>query len=407
VALADVRDPITADIVIIGGGLEGLAIAWALAERGVQRIVVLERETIGSGGTGKSSGIVRCHYGVPDLAAMALVGNQLFEHAHEVLGTDVGFAKVGYGVVVAENNVGPLRANVEMQQGLGVNVCLETPGAFGELWPEANFDDVVAVAYEPDGGFADAYRLAMAFAAAAREKGVIVRQGVAALGLLTSADGSRVTGVATAAGPIQADHVVVAAGPWSGPLLAAIGVELPVRAERAQIVMVHHDVANDGERPRRPVISDLALLQYVRPELTGELLIGNSDHSKPEWADPDDYENAADWDHVERAVAKVEARFPGLRNPRIGQTYSGCYDVTPDYNPVIDHRVLDGLVICAGFSGHGFKISPAVGQLVADLVLDGASRHPHIDGDVFRLSRFADGDELVSLHPYAGAGEMR
>lgn len=399
----DFHDTINADVVVVGGGLEGLAVAWALAESGVRRVVVIERDAIGSGGTGKSSGIVRCHYGVPDLAAMALVGLRVFEHAEELLGTDVGFAQVGYMVGVSPENVEPMLANVAMQRSLGIRVELETPGSIGALWPGAQLDDIAVLAYEPEGGFGDAYRTAMAFAAAAREHGVLVRQGVTALGLLTTPDGSAVTGVATSAGPISADRVVVAAGPWSVPLLAEVGIDLPIKAQREQIVMVHHDA-----RPqRRPVLSDLVLLQYVRPELTGELLVGNSDHSEPEWADPDEYENAADWDYVETAVAKVERRFPGLRNPRIGHTYSGCYDVTPDYNPVIDQRCLDGLVICAGFSGHGFKISPAVGRLVADLIVHDKSQHPDIDGDSFRLSRFAEGNPLVSQNPYAGAGQLR
>jgi sarcosine oxidase, subunit beta len=103
----------------------------------------------------------------------------------------------------------------------------------------------------------------------------------------------------------------------------------------------------------------------------------------------------------------VGTRFPGLENASVASTYAGCYDVTPDFNPVISQTPVDGLVVAAGFSGHGFKISPSVGRLVADLVIDGASYDPHVPASDFRLSRFAEGAFLRSPHPYIGAGEMR
>jgi sarcosine oxidase, subunit beta len=108
---------------------------------------------------------------------------------------------------------------------------------------------------------------------------------------------------------------------------------------------------------------------------------------------------------TDTAVGKVAHRLPGL--PEATGTYAGCYDITPDYNPVIGPTGVDGLLVAAGFSGHGFKISPAVGELVADLVLDGRSNDPLVRESDFRLGRFADGVPLRSPHPYVGAGEMR
>ena len=156
-----------------------------------------------------------------------------------------------------------------------------------------------------------------------------------------------------------------------------------------------------------PVFSDLVSLQYIRPEPGGELLFGNSDLAHCEQADPDAYVNRASEDFVDVTIDRVGTRFPGFGDATITGSYAGCYDVTPDWNPVISRTDVDGLLVAAGFSGHGFKIAPAVGNLVADLVIDGHSADPRIPETDFRLSRFAEGDLLKTPYPYVGAGEMR
>jgi sarcosine oxidase subunit beta len=391
------------EVVIIGGGLEGCSTAWALAQRGVTDVVIVERATVGSGGTGKSSGVVRCHYGVSSLAAMATRSLETFEHAEDVLGVDVGFHQTGYVVGVGPENVDALHASMADQRAVGVKTEDIDVSEVAKLWPVADLDPFAAFAWEARGGYGDAYQTAQAFSAAARRAGVSLRQGTTVSAITTA--GGRVSGVALADGStVEAEHVVLAAGPWSVPLLAAHGLDLPITVHREQIVLV--DPGQDLGPV--PVFSDLISLQYIRPEGAGELLFGNSDLSVLEPADPDRYSNQASPQAVDVAVEKVGTRLPGLTNPSIASTYAGCYDVTPDFNPVIS-RVdgLDGLVVAAGFSGHGFKISPAVGRLVADLVVDGRSSDPDIPDTDFRLSRFAEGDLLRSPHPYVGAGQMR
>ncbi|HWE69793.1 MAG TPA: FAD-dependent oxidoreductase, partial [Acidimicrobiales bacterium] len=354
------------------------------------------------GGTGKSSGVVRCHYGVRSLAAMAWRSLEVLEHAAEVLGSEAGFHRTGYLVAVGPENEASLRANVDMHRGVGIEVELLDPLDGPVLWPGASFDDVAATAYEPRGGYGDAHQTALAFATAARHHGASIHQqcGVAAI----EVRGDRVAGVRLSDGDLVAtDRVVLAAGPWSVGLAAGVGVDLPIAAQRAQILLV------DPGRVLgpRPVLSDLVTLQYVRPDGLASLLVGDSDHTQPEWSDPDDYVDRADDEFVERAIAKFAHRFPGLSSAGLATSYAGCYDVTPDYNPVISASPVEGLWICAGFSGHGYKISPAVGELAADLVCKGASRHPDIDHRDFRFDRFAEGEPLTSPHPYVGAGQMR
>ncbi|AFM19543.1 glycine/D-amino acid oxidase, deaminating [Mycolicibacterium chubuense NBB4] len=403
-ACAKSRQPsvTTADVVVVGGGLEGCAAAWALSQRGVTNVVVVERHTVGSGMTGKSSGIVRCHYGVSSLAAMATVGLEVFEQAADVLGADIGFRQTGYVVGVGEPDVDALRKSLAAQRAVGVDTEEIDRAAVAELWPFADLTPFAAFGWEARGGYGDAYLTAQALATAARRAGVRVRQGTPVTGLLL--DGDHVTGVRLGdGGTISAGTVVVATGVWTRPFLGRYGVDVPIRVVREQIVMVDPGVPTGPV----PVFSDLVSLQYVRAEVGGDILFGNSDLADPREADPDHYLNRATDDFVDITVEKVGTRFPGFPDAAISGSYAGCYDVTPDWNPVISRTGFDGLVVAAGFSGHGFKIAPAVGRLVADLVVDGRSSDPRIPASDFRLSRFADGDLLQTPYPYTGAGQMR
>jgi glycine/D-amino acid oxidase-like deaminating enzyme len=392
----------SADVVIVGGGIEGAAAAWALSQRGVTNVVVAERNTVGAGMTGKSSGIVRCHYGVSSLAAMATVGLEVFEKAEEIFGTDIGFRQTGYIVGVGGEDTDSLRSSLAAQRAVGVQTEEMDPAEVARLWPYADLTPFGAFAWEARGGYGDAYRTAQALAGSARAAGVKIRQGANVTGLLVRRD--RVTGVRLADGTeIPAGTVVVATGVWTSPFLAPYGIDVPIRVVREQIVTIAPGV----EIGDVPVLSDLVSLQYIRPEPGGELLFGNSDLSDIEDADPDDYLNRATEAFVENTVERVGARFPDFTRAAITGSYAGCYDVTPDWNPVISTTGVDGLVIAAGFSGHGFKIAPAVGRLIADLVVDGRSADPRIPETDFRLSRFAEGDLLTSPYPYRGAGQMR
>jgi sarcosine oxidase subunit beta len=385
-------------VIVIGGGLIGLSIARALTERGASDVLVLERNSLASGGTGKSSGIVRCHYGVPSIAAMAWRSLPTFE----ALGEDVGFRQVGYLVAVGPENERMLRDATVMHQGLGIEAEMIDHDRARQLWPYLNLDDIAAFSYEPRGGYADASQLALHFGAVARAGGARIRQHTSVTRIVTKQD--KVTGVELSDGEVlQADVVVVASGWWSGALMAGVGIDLPIESLRSELLVV------DAGEPLRnlPVLSDLVSLQYVRIEGSGELLVGNSDHGNPTFADPDSYSNVATGAGIERAAVKVLHRFDKFANPSVAHTYAGCYDVTPDWNPVIAPVGFDGLFLAAGFSGHGFKISPAVGDLMADLVIEGDSRDELVPASDFRLERFAEGKLLTSQFPYEGAGEMR
>lgn len=394
-----------AEVVVVGGGLIGVSVAAELALRGTSSIVVVERGSVASGATGKSSGVVRCHYGVPELACMAWWSLATFENASDVLGADVGFRQVGYVVAVDDTNATALRSNVALHQRLGIDAVVVGVSELTSLWPGVATDDLAVAAYEPRGGYADAYSLAMAQAKRARGAGAVIHQYMPVRALTSSPDGSRITGVVLDdSTELAASQVVLAAGPWSVELAATVGVDLPIRSQRETVVLVEPPTPLP---PTLPVFSDLVKLQYSRPDGSGQLLVGNSDHASPEYADPDRCHGTASHAYLESAIMKIVQRFPVLADGAAASSYVGCYDVTPDYNPVIGPVGPDGLFVAAGFSGHGFKISPAVGELVASMIIGRASAVVGVDPHVFRLSRFAEARPLLSQTPYVGAGTMR
>ena len=246
--------PESADVVIVGAGVTGLSTARALVELGVRDVLVLDRATVGSGGSGKSSGIVRCHYGIRSLAAMAWHALPILEDAVEILGAESGYHKTGYLVGVGSQNIGSLRANVAMHRSIGIDVELVGLDAAQEMWPVADLGDFAEFAFEPRGGYGDGHQTALAFAFAARRGGARVRQNSGVVALEWRGEG--VTGVRLQNGErVAAGEVVLAAGPWSVGLAAPIGVDLPIRSQRAQILLV------DPGQPieNLPVFSDLAV----------------------------------------------------------------------------------------------------------------------------------------------------
>lgn len=390
------------EVVIIGAGVIGTATAYALAKRGVTDVTILDRDSVGSGGTGKSAGIIRCHYGVSSVAALALASLEFFENATELLGQDIGFEQVGYLVGVGEENVEPFRASLANQQSLGVTTGEVTVDEVREMWPTAHLDDFATFCLEPRGGYGDGYATAQALASTLRSKGIAIRQGTAVAEIVV--EGEKVTGVKLADGEIvPADAVVVAAGAWSVPLMTPLGIELPIQPIFVQEVLI--DPGMDLGAP--PVFSDLVSMQYVHLR-NGEMLFGNSGADAMRAIDnPDVYPSRASNQAIETTAEKALYRFPGIEDPRVSTTATGVIDATPDNNPIVSATAYEGLFVAAGMSGHGFKTSPALGQLTCDLVLDGVSSIPNVAASDFRLSRFDEGELLVSPYVYRGATGIR
>jgi len=389
--------PRAADAIVIGGGCTGASIAYHLARRGLGEVLLLEKRALASGATGKSSGIVRQHYVYPVTARMAKLCLEIFSRFDEAIGGDAGFTRTGYLAVVGPDDRDALAANVAMQQGMGVRTVVLGPAEIRELVPQLNVSDVVAAAYEPEAGFADPASTTAALARRARDFGARILEGVEVRKIRVQA--GAVTGVDTSEGSLAAPVVISAAGGWSPRLMAPLGVEVP-------IVNTLHPMGA-FERPvdfgaSHPVCGDFINEVYFRPETGGLTLVGSTKHTKDDVVDPDEYPERADPRWVQEFAARTVARFPQMEAAQMRRDWCGFYDTTPDMQFVLDQAPgISGLFLAAGFSGHGFKHSPLIGDLVADLVLGTTPADPHIDLGFFSLTRFAAGRGHQARHAYA------
>jgi len=381
----------TADVIVIGAGIHGASLAFHLAERGL-RPVVLERATVASGATGRSSGLVRMHYDVDTDARLAWASHAYFRAWADRVGGDVGFVRTGFLQLVPADEVAALRANVAMLARIGIPTELLGADRVEALVPGIARDDVIVAAWEPESGYADPTAAATSLMAAAVAHGarIVQRAPVTAVRL----DGDRVAGVDTPRGSFDAPVVVDAAGAWAGRVAALVGVDLPLRVWR-------HDVAyvrRPEEMPAHPAMIDFANAFYVRPEGTNLTLIGLEDGNEL-GDEPDRAVDAAAPGFVERAAERVCLRFPELSAAGLHSAHSGQDGITPDQHPVIGPAGPEGFYLDCGFSGTGFKIAPAVGCGLAELICDGASRS--VDLHPYRHARFAQGDPVRGEHPYA------
>lgn len=392
--------PRTADIVIVGAGVMGTSTAYHLATRGAGQIVLLEKEAIGSGSTGRTGGIIRQHYSNKITARMAKRALDVYQNFPDVIGGDAGFTETGALFMVREQDRGGLEANVALQQSVGIDTRVIDAAAMRELAPYLEIPDDVVAAYEPEAGFADGTGTATSLAQAAQRQGADVYQNTPATDILV--EGGKVTGVATPGGQIRAPHVVITAGPWGGQLLQSIGVDLPLEPSRHQVASVRRP--SGVAEPHHPVVGDFIYGHYIRSEVGRLTLIGSIEASEAEdKADPDDYKLGIDRDVETDFISRAARRFPALTDGEIHEGWAGLYTVTPDWHPIIDAVPgVDGLVCALGFSGHGFKLGPVVGEMVADLVT-GEPQCP-IDASIFNARRFEEGNPIRGQYEYSILG---
>jgi sarcosine oxidase subunit beta len=375
--------PRTADVVIIGGGVTGCSIAFHLAQRGHRSVVVLERQFLASGGTGRSVGVMRTLYPTPETSRMVLHSLRVFQSFTEITGGDAGYVQCGALIAVAPGQREALEKTLAAQREIGIQARLLSPDDIRELDPRIDPFAVGAAVYEPESGYGDPTGVTSGFAHAARRHGAVIEQMAEVVGLRR--DGDRVSGVVTATGDEIATRVVVnAAGLWCRDIAAMAGVTLPVIVGRHPVFIVER-AAGFG-RPH-PVYLDLASGTFLRPETGGLTLTGFLDADEPSHPmDPETLGADVAFDEVARIMERASRCMPALADARYQRGYAGAFDITPDWMPILDETAVRGLYVAVGMSGHGFKLSPAVGRLMADRILDGTSALT--DLAPFRLDRF-------------------
>ncbi len=384
------------DVIVVGAGVIGASTAFHLGRLGAGDVLVLERQHAGSGMSSRSSALVRMHYTFGPEVELAVRSDHMFDEWPELVGRSSCVRRTGFVRIVLPSEEAQLRANVAMQCRLGARAEVVDAAALSELAPGLCCDDVELAAWEEHGGYGDGSVVAGDFMAAARDAGVSYRSGAEVRSL--AMEGGRVVGVETDLGRESAGTVVVASGVWSPPLLATAGVDVPIELELHRVAHVRHAPGLGA-----PVACiDSTTGTYFRPDGGGGEATVVGSFVGPRVPPPPDtaVAAAADPDELAALVEAASRRLPSLAEAGIGGGITGVYDMTPDYRPLLGRIPgLDGLVLAVGFSGMGFKISPAVGEGVAEIVTTGRARS--IDLTAFRPTRFEEGDPIAPPFPYS------
>jgi len=373
-----------ASVIIIGGGCMGASTAYYLAKLGTKNIVLLERSHLAWGATGKSTAIVRQHYSNEITSKMALEGLRFFQTFETQTGLPTGFRNTGFVLAADETQASGLKQNVDLQIQVGIKTRILTASQLKELQPEANIEDVAVAAYEEESGYADPVQTTQSLGEAARRLDVEILENTEANKIRVTS--GHVTEVETTEGTIEGSKVVVAGNVWANRILEGTGVRLPITAMREQNCQF---IRPAGFKSSIPVWGDLIQGIYFRPHSSNRIIVGSLESDLPKLSDPDLMPEGADFSTVETYANKLIKRYPIMGNGNVERGWSGPYDVTPDWHPILDELPeIEGLYVAVGFSGHGFKLCPAIGRMMAEFIHNG--RKP--DGmELFNARRFESG----------------
>ena len=376
----------------------GCSTAYQLARRGL-KVAVLERAHIGAGSTGRSSAIIRQHYSNEITARMALYSLRVFQNFADPVGGECGFKTTGFLVLVPARDEEGLKANVALQQKVGIRTEIIPPEAVREYMPGLYVGDLVAAAYEPEAGYADPNLTVNSYAAAARRHKAQIFQDEPVTAVTLGEDG--IVRVESKRERWEAPIVINTAGPWAARVADMVGVEVPIHPCRVQVAFFRRP---EGHEAPHPVVADFINAIYFRDETGAQTLVGLIDPSEAEnVVDPDNYKEQVDPEFILDVGEKLTRRYPAMDHAESTGGYAALYAITPDWHPVVDELVPgSGFYICAGFSGHGFKLGPAVGVMVADMVL--GESDPQFDHRFFRLKRYEEGQPVRGAYEYSIAG---
>ncbi|MGO3333503.1 MAG: NAD(P)/FAD-dependent oxidoreductase [Brevibacterium aurantiacum] len=378
--------PASAEVVIIGAGVMGASIAYHLAKHGAKDIVLVERNVPGSGSTSKAAGGVRCQFSDEVNIALATRSLEVLRNFETEFGVDIDLVSNGYLFLLdSAADAETFAANVALQQRMGLDSRMLTVAEVAELAPYIDTEGIVAGAFNPGDGHCTPEAVVSGYVSAARGLGVQVLKNCEVTGFESSegAGSRRVTAVTTSKGRIECAQIVCAAGAWSGLIGEAAGVDLPVRPLRREIMVSEpvDEAALGIDLARMPFTIDFSTSFYVHPEGPG-LLFGC-----PDEADVWDFDDKRNPDWLPTLAELIETRAPALGNVEAKRGWAGLYEMTPDHNALIgEAEELSGFFYACGFSGHGFLMGPAVGEVVADLM---TGHQPFVDVSGLDKRRFA------------------
>jgi len=378
----------------------GTSIAFHLAQRQIGQVVLLEKAFLGAGSSGKSGAIIRQHYSNTLTAAMAQKSLRFFEQFPErVCGPSV-FTRTGMAIVVSERDLPGLEANLALQQQLGIDVRMISAVELMDLDPNARLGEDERAAFESEAGYAEAVQVVASFAEGARNFGADLRLGVEVQKIRV--ERGRVSGVETTEGTYHCKTLVLATGPWAAQLTGGVLKQaLPVQPSRAQVALFRRppDLGRRGL-----VYCDFVQGLYFKPT-HGDMIhagsVAGEEIHNP--VDPDNFNEGADSPWLPGVRQRLSRRYPGMHRGYGRGGYGALYEITPDWHPIMDRLPgIEGAYCAVGFSGHGFKMSPIVGQLMSELIVDGKTST--LDIGPLRLARFDENDPVKTPYAYGVMG---
>jgi sarcosine oxidase subunit beta len=374
--------PEHASVVVIGGGVIGASIAFHLAESGVSDVLLLEKDELASGSTCKAAGGVRASFSNAANIAIGLRGLEVYSRFAQDHDQDIDFRRDGYLYTLSDQtNVDIFTESVALQNSHGVPSRMVTPQEAKKISPLISTEGMLAACWSPHDGKATPESVVMGYAAAARRHGARIIRHCAVTDIDSS--GGTITAVVTERGRIATNTVVCAAGAWSRGIGDMVGVNIPVTPVRRQVAFTEPVAELPDTSPSLTI--DFPSNFYFHPEGRG-LLLGWSDPNEPDGFNLK-FE-LEDWLLGLGAIA--ETRAPAVLNYGISTGWAGLYEMTPDRNQIIDRSTeVEGLFIATGYSGHGFLMGPATGEIVRDLY---HGKEPGYDISSFALDRFARAD---------------
>jgi sarcosine oxidase subunit beta len=381
----------TADAVIIGGGALGTSILYHLTAQEVRDVLLLEKGQICSGPSGDSAAMVRQHYSNEVSIRLVRKSLEIFQQFPETFGTSV-FTPTGWLFFCPPEAAGVFHENMERLRRLGVRTWEISPEEAAREIPDLNTDGIGHVAFEPDAGYADPHGMTNAFVARAQANGAEVCVETPARDIRQRH--GRVAAVVTDRGEISTPVVVIAAGPWSKAVGRWAGLTLPLEISREQDIVLRPPA---GMPPLHRVVSNMVDRTYFRPTPEGLILVGTGHPKQNEPADPDHYRREVDAAFIADVTRRMAHRLPALAQATVVKGWASLYDITPDWNMLLGPAPgLEGCYLAAGGSGHAFKLAPAMGLCLAELIAHGEART--VDITPLRPARFAENALLRSTY---------
>lgn len=383
----------TADAVVVGAGVNGVSIAFHLARSGTGKVIVVEKDHLAAGASGKSGALVRMHYTNEPETRLARASLDYFQHWSDMVGGDCGFQPIGLLVFVSRERRADLEANVAMQREVGVDTQLITARDARELDPSVWTEDVDVVAYEPGSGYADPNATTFSMARAAMDIGVEFQLDTRVLRILT--EGDRVSGVETSQGAILAPIVVIAAGAWANQLFDPLGIDLGMKPVPARVAVFRWAF---DRSPSHLTYIDHINDTWARPT-DGASTLGGSELAQIGPVDPEHVDESLEQRFIDVTRQQLAKRFPTMRHSTMRGNWAGVLMMSPDGHPIIGKLdAYEGLYCMAGDSGTCFKTAPAIGKCLSELITTGQATT--VDLTPFSPSRIAEGRLWHDEHDY-------